>query len=1039
MMRNNKIERSSKGGAWRLLAENLDSPCDVDVNKPLRMTWRTLSNLQTAYQVTVWIIGGKCVYDSGRIESHATECLIPAHVLPVSERFHWTVASWNGEQVFPVSSAEFGTGPGDTWLHSSPIWVGEHFTEWTDYDIETELVQGDKTQLDVGNGLIVKGAHRTGLTFRATDLRSGYVWVIDMETGVLTAGIRKEGKISIIQKVSFEPRSPGTVHKIYIRLRGETVSTYIDHKKIFEIDDSTYSCGGVGVTGFPDARSKLKNFRVTNPEGKILLDEDYSLGNGSFNVGTVSSGYLEIAERSNGLLPIDSEWALFRTTFQTHTHHNILWASLFSTGGCAETARQFIYRLMINGIEVGMGPTLSTGSETRYDGFDVTSLLNQGNNVLSVIAWTSVDQRFQAELYIRYDDGSEQIIGTSPNWRAFSGDKVFPHVGSVGTGFYAVPEEDFQGREYPDGFQSLHFNDESWSNADKRPKFGELIPSPIGKMCVAEYWPSSINILNPCTAVLDFGRTHVGGVHFAGELDENTDVEFRFGELLDSAGHARYQLATGNVYRDRWRLNKGHVDEKTWGLRVFRYVEVIGLTSNNIAGFIRAIGHIYPIGEAGSFGSSSPSLDRVMELCRTTILSTNLNLMVDAWSREREPYEADTYLQMKAASIIGEDTALAHFTFEYLMQRRTWPTEWPFYMIFAAWDLYQRDGDESYLQNSYQGLCNKLPSQWFNKRLGLIRKTKGSDGSGSQVNYDIVDWPKSERDEYVFGPVNTVVNCLAYAAFHTMFYIAQQIGNAVDAQHFESIAQQLRYNINHLLWNDENGAYADGLDSEDKLITHYAQHASVFAVACGVADDHKSQLVADRVSRQGMLTSVYGAPFVLRSLFRGGHGEDALELITGSGLRSWMNMVNAGAGATMEAWSETLKPNISCAHPWAASPLFIVSEELMGIYPTSSRYKTFSVAPKPSGLHSAQIKVPTSSGMISVAFVSEIDRFQLEVGIPAGTSADIVMPDPSWEVRKLDESLVDPAQLCKVSQGMYTFVARPSAKNGFSNTSNTGD
>jgi len=435
---------------------------------------------------------------------------------------------------------------------------------------------------------------------------------------------------------------------------------------------------------------------------------------------------------------------------------------------------------------------------------------------------------------------------------------------------------------------------------------------------------------------------------------------------------------------------------------------------------------VYPLGELGSFASSDPRLDEILELCRQTMISTNLHLLVDSWSREREPYEADAYLQMRCNGVVGDDSALARYSLDYLLRRRTWPTEWPFYLVLTAWELYLHSGDETPLRQHYQALLGLLPTRWLDPNTGLVRKDEGSDGSSSKLDHDIVDWPPTERDDYRFGPVNTVVNALAFGAFRAMANIARSIDRSEDAAELAETARRLAVGMNDLLWDEQAGAYWDGLDADGNPLEHHAVHASAFAAALGVAGSSHLSAIGASIARRGMVASVYAAPFVLEALYAAGRPDDAYDLIVGDGLRSWRSMIQAGAGATMEAWSESLKANISCAHPWSASPLFVVAEHMMGIRPTSPGYRTFEVRPMPGALRTARLRLPTVAGLIGVTLRRDPAAWQVELEIPTGTSAHLVLPDGlRWTVTDLADTPVTTESLADLPPGAHVIIAIP--------------
>jgi len=142
-----------------------------------------------------------------------------------------------------------------------------------------------------------------------------------------------------------------------------------------------------------------------------------------------------------------------------------------------------------------------------------------------------------------------------------------------------------------------------------------------------------------------------------------------------------------------------------------------------------------------------------------------------------------------------------------------------------------------------------------------------------------------------------------------------------------------------------------------------------------------------------MACSVYCAAFMLEGLYDANAGQTALGMLTSTATNSWMNMINLGAGATMEAWDPSLKSNLTFSHPWAASPAFDIPAGMFGIQPTSPGYTTFQVKPQPGGLSWAHITVPTQQGTIGAAFDTTASG-DVAVGafVPANTTATVEVP-----------------------------------------------
>lgn len=140
-------------------------------------------------------------------------------------------------------------------------------------------------------------------------------------------------------------------------------------------------------------------------------------------------------------------------------------------------------------------------------------------------------------------------------------------------------------------------------------------------------------------------------------------LDIRYGEALSGTQTVRYALNTGNNYQDKWTLRDGSQQLETWGMRVFRYAEVIGAPTGLTAEDFPALAQVYPYDPDGAaFDSSDDSLNQVWELSRHTVDATNHNLYVDSWTRERDAYEADSYLQMMANFFVSDDPTLGNYS-----------------------------------------------------------------------------------------------------------------------------------------------------------------------------------------------------------------------------------------------------------------------------------------------------------------------------------------------------------------------------------------
>ncbi|QYJ03013.1 glycoside hydrolase family 78 protein [Nocardioides panacisoli] len=968
------------------------APADLDDTDAPLLGWRVGAEAQSAYQVQVaqtrpGLMSGKDLHwDSGRtVGAQSTNVPYAGPQLERGEHYLWRVRTWteDGKRSPWSRVAEFGTALGGDWGNSEPIWLGSPAVlDWQDYTLETTF------RITTQNATIL---------FNAQDAENYLMWQFRGDgVNQLAPHQRVNGSYAVLKTVPLDvDLQRDTDYRLRLEVEGATVRTYLNDALVDTTEDVRFNSGTVGFRTGGSERNAWDDLRLTSADGRTLYDNDFEDPSTDFSCGTVEDGWLRVGTGQNCVHGLSgTDWAFLRGEFATAADKEIAWASVFATGSSPEPGRQYVYKLWLNGEFVGLGPVRSIAGETRYDGYDVTDLVREGGaNALGALSWTRQDQRFQAQLVVEYADGSQQTFGTGEEWSSMAGGEVYPWAGSIGTNYFTAPKEDLQAAAYPVGFDEPGFDDTGWTAATPQSAYDDLVATPTDKVGQRLEYPAEVVEKEPGRYFIDYGRTWIGGVRLALDGEAGQEVELRFGEELWGPQEVRSNMRTGNQYQDHWTLTDEPLELETWGMRVFRYVEVLGAPTGLGAEDFPALAQVYPFDVDGAvFDSSDESLNQVWQLSKDTVETTNHNLYVDSWTREREPYEADSYLQMMANFFTSSDPTLGNYSIDYLLTRRTWPTEWPLYTILAMHDSYEQTGDVAQLARSYDQLVDKLPTQWIEEETGLIRKDFRSNGCNSQTDCDIVDWPSTERDGYVFGPYNTVINSLAYRTFMDMATIAEALGKDDDAASYAATGERLRAAINEYLWDDEVGAYRDGLRGDRTPVDHHAVHASSFASAFGVPDEERAAEAAEYLGSRGMQCSVYCAAFLVEALYNGDRSDLAHELLTGTGRRSWHNMIANGAGATTEAWDASLKGNMTYSHPWAASPAFNVPQGMFGIRPTTPGYATYDVRPQPGAIDWAHVTRPTLRGSIGAAFHTVGDRTDVGVHVPGNSVATVHVP-----------------------------------------------
>ncbi|WP_294334186.1 family 78 glycoside hydrolase catalytic domain [uncultured Sphingomonas sp.] len=677
-----------------------------------------------------------------------------------------------------------------------------------------------------------------------------------------------------------------------------------------------------------------------------------------------------------------ADWALLRHGFVLEHQPVLAWLRI--TASSPEPIRQYVFRAWVNGRLVGVGPSRSSqpGSHAYYLGADVTDALRAGPNAIAALCFTTEDHAFQAELVLLHADGSRRVIASGPDWKARDGSAWRPSVGTTGGGYYVAPLEAIDARQEPVGWCDAGYDEGGWSAALPRPPLPPLVPERVGPLVVTTEKPASLTRDGSLWRI-DFGRELVGGLSLATRAKGGERLRISLGEERNPDGSVRDQLRCGQTYREHWTLRAGAQTLAHWGYRAFRWVEIEGPPHLDLQVTALRLGQPWNAEEA-HFASSDPDLNRVHDFCAYSIRATRLDLYQDTPTRERGPYEGDAVVNQLSELAVQRSYALARQSIDWLIDRPTWPTEYRLMPPILAWRDYLATGDDRLLRTRFEAMVAAQLLDRINAE-GLVEK---DPGQSSKPWGDLVDWPIANRDGFVFGAVNTVINAWQVAALDALTSIAVAIGRVPDARDLAARAARMRAAINAQL-RTPAGLYRDGLGTE-----HCSQHATAFAIALGVAPDDTARAGAALLARQDMRMSVYGAQFLLEALYRGGQPDAALALMTARGDQSWLAMLDRWhATIVMEAWNPMLKPNTTFSHAWGTAPLNLIASRLAGVTIIEPGARRLRIAPQPGRLPRFQARMPTIRGPVEVAWRRAAQPV-LTLTVPPNARADLVMALP---------------------------------------------
>lgn len=758
----------------------------------------------------------------------------------------------------------------------------------------------------------------------------------------------------------------------------------------------------VKIDGLPLSDNSIYYWRVRIWDAKGYVS-DYSapavmvtsVGSAWASTKAIWSAKSNAAQKGN--------FVFLKTGFQTADISEIQKAIVSLTALSGNPSREYVYDLYVNGSSVGVGPTRSGNSQIIYNTYDVTSFLKNGQNVIGTINYALSGKQFLLQMTVFYKDGTSSVLLNSGRdslqWVALDGTNIYGDNGaSVGTSYYTQAAENINAGLYPYGWCDPGAGGSGWNTAASAGSIPESKLSPSSVSNERKFSQAAASVVSKGNGdyFIDFGKEIIGEMSLTVTSSVARQITVRYGEEKSGANSVAYKTRSGNTYEEKWTLKAGPQSISTFGMKNYRYVEILNSPVPITTGNIQAVSIRQSFDDTeSSFNSSDTTLNQIYNLCKYTIKETDQDLHVDSQLRERQPYQGDEWINMLTSYTVDSDDSVSRYTNEYLSNCHSSFTDYNLITVILCWLDYQYTGNQDILKDCYDRLkANDLMSGQFDKKYHLIRNSANN----------LVDWPPAERDGYVMSAeYNTVLNTIAYGAYQDFSQIASVLGHNADAQTYYGMANEIKSSMMNYLYNSDIGAFSDGLNKNGQRIEHYSQHASAYALAFNIADSRsvKNRLAA-YVVKDGVLdTSVYGTFFVLSGLYQADSQYDAMSLLTGKGTRSWYHMINdLHATTAAEAWDPSLKSNMTFSHAWGTAGGNQVVTGLFGIQPLQAGYSTFQVKFQPGGLQSASIKLPTVKGAISASFDTS-SGFSGMITIPFNTRAKVYVPESTHRSDKL--------------------------------------
>ncbi|MCK5370382.1 MAG: chitobiase/beta-hexosaminidase C-terminal domain-containing protein, partial [Cyclobacteriaceae bacterium] len=342
---------------------------------------------------------------------------------------------------------------------------------------------------------------------------------------------------------------------------------------------------------------------------------------------------------------------------------------------------------------------------------------------------------------------------------------------------------------------------------------------------------------------------------------------------------------------------------------------------------------------------------------------------------------------------------------------------WGSSYVIVPWFYYLYYGDKDILRQHYDGM-----KQWI-KYLGTRTDENGIVVREEPNGWCLGDWATPTKIELPEPLVNT--SFYFYCA-DIMSNVAEVLENNVDKSRFDKLKTTIQSSFNKKYFNK----------SENRYWTSY-QGADVFPLAFGMVPEELREkvfqsLVNHVIKNKGHLdTGILATPLLLEILTEMGREDLAFTIMNQRDFPGFGHYI-LGKGATT-LW-ENWDGQSSHSHPMYGSVIRWFYKALAGINPDPKQpgFKHIIIKPTPCGdLTFVKADFNSLYGPIKSEWKIENNTFQLDIEIPANTSATVLIPTTRSELVSATSSqnvvftgFENNRVIYKVGSGKYTFSSK---------------
>jgi len=624
--------------------------------------------------------------------------------------------------------------------------------------------------------------------------------------------------------------------------------------------------------------------------------------------------------------------------------------------------------------------------------YDIKDLLKKGENVLGTILgngfynapinWTQSygSPRFLGQIYIKYSDGTEDVIISDKSWKASRGPITMDLV---------YDGEYYDARLEQPNWCNIGFDDSKWEYVTQR-------KAPEGKLkahmsppdrVMEQIEPTNITALGSGKYKVDFGQEISGWVHLinvVGKPGQKIDIKY----ICESPVGNNSYILKGNG-------PESYAARFTWF--VFREIELSNWPGELKPDQIRAEAVYSNVETTGKFECSNALFNKINQIWwRSQTDNMHGGIASDCPHRERSPYTGDG--QVACVTVMHNLDARAFYSkwiqdilgsqnpeTGYVPNGAPWQpgcgggVAWGAAINIMPWEFYLHYGDIDILKKNYDGMKAYIRYMltWTNS--DGIMYSQAPEASNPNKWLNLGDWCAPGK-----LPADDMVHTFyLWKCADLTSQAAKVLKNNSEADFYEKLAIKTKLAFQNKYFDSRKGTYGP-------------YGGNIFALKMGVPQDQYARVISalksDIIANGGHLdTGIFGTQFFFETLAENGLNDLAFEAMNKTTQPGYGWWIEQGATTTWEAWDGEGSRN----HPMFGGGIVWFYRVLAGLN-TDIRnpgYQNIIFKPQPVGNVSfASYSNETPNGTAAVKWEKSANLFKLNIKVPVGSTATVYVP-----------------------------------------------